>query len=306
MEEQDNSHEEELVTEPLPGSGSLLAVAREGLGKSIEEIATELNLSVTQIKAIELDQSEGLPEPTYVRGYIRAYAKLVGLKPEEVLQNYQNPDWQTGSSLNDIPKGIGLAEQDKPSVFTLRRALLLLTLLLAGLFVWYFGLADELLSAKPQAANTSTGGNGQELVASDSAGEQQLNAVNAVVSSNETSSSNGDAGTSGDSDSDASGTNGSEDDAELGNTAAVTTQPENNLVLTFSDTSWVEVKGGANQRLAYRSFSRDDRLELSESDALDILIGNAKVVSAELNGEAYDLTPHLQGNYAKFVIPAPQ
>ncbi|MFT4630835.1 MAG: cytoskeleton protein RodZ, partial [Dinoroseobacter sp.] len=73
------------------GSGSMLATARKKQQKTIKEIADELNLSVTQVKLIELDQTDGLPEPTYVRGYIRGYAKLLGLNPDEVLQNYLNP-----------------------------------------------------------------------------------------------------------------------------------------------------------------------------------------------------------------------
>ena len=135
--EENQKELEELSTEPRQGSGSILAQARKKQQKSIEEIAQELNLSVTQIKAIELDQSDGLPEPTYVRGYIRAYAKLLGLKPEEVLQSYLNPNWQQSTSLNDIPRGIGSAESSSPGFFSLGKVVALLVVLIAGGLLWF-------------------------------------------------------------------------------------------------------------------------------------------------------------------------
>ena len=90
--------------EVKPGSGSLLAAERKNQQQSIEDIASELNLSIAQIRAIETDQSEGLPEATYVRGYIRSYANLLGLNPDEILKSYQNSDWHKGSNLGDLPK----------------------------------------------------------------------------------------------------------------------------------------------------------------------------------------------------------
>ena len=109
---------EERSSEPQIGSGSILASAREKQGRAIEEIAEELNLSVSQIKSIELDLSGDLPEPTYVRGYIRAYAKLLGLNPEDVLQHYANADWQKSSNLNDIPQRIGSAGTHSKRLFS--------------------------------------------------------------------------------------------------------------------------------------------------------------------------------------------
>jgi len=63
--------QEEPRAIPERSCGKVLAEARKEQGKTIEDISKSLNLSVGQVRSIELDQSEGLPETTYIRGYIR-------------------------------------------------------------------------------------------------------------------------------------------------------------------------------------------------------------------------------------------
>jgi len=146
MDESENNNVEEQV-EPLPGSGSLLATARKSQNRTVEEIADELNLSVTQIKTIELDQSEGLPEPTYVRGYIRSYAKLLNLDPETVLENYLNPNWQQTTNLEDMPRGIsGNTITETSRFWTPAKVIGLLAVVLSAAFLWYSGMLNSLLN----------------------------------------------------------------------------------------------------------------------------------------------------------------
>ena len=53
---------------------------------SIEDVAADLNLRIEVIAALEADDYSKLPEKTYVRGYLRAYARLLGIPEEEVLE----------------------------------------------------------------------------------------------------------------------------------------------------------------------------------------------------------------------------
>lgn len=59
--------------------GSKLASARNSLGWTVEQVAAQLKLSTRQIVALEADDYAALPEPAVVRGFIRAYAKLLKL-----------------------------------------------------------------------------------------------------------------------------------------------------------------------------------------------------------------------------------
>jgi len=52
---------------------------------SVEDVAADLNLRIEVIVALEADDYSKLPERTYVRGYLRAYARLLGIREEEVL-----------------------------------------------------------------------------------------------------------------------------------------------------------------------------------------------------------------------------
>ena len=54
---------------------------------SIEDVAADLNLRIEVISALEADDYSKLPERTYVRGYLRAYARLLGIHEDEVLED---------------------------------------------------------------------------------------------------------------------------------------------------------------------------------------------------------------------------
>ena len=148
---------DEVQAVPKQGSGSLLATQRQKQNRTVEEIADELNLSVTQIRTIELDQSEGLPEPTYVRGYIRAYARLLGMDADTVLDHYLNPNWQRGSRLDDMPRGIGSArEREKPSFFTPGKIVALIVLLSTIGFLWVSGQWNKMFAGDESSIVAST------------------------------------------------------------------------------------------------------------------------------------------------------
>lgn len=69
----------------LTGIGRQLSTARKKWGLSVEEVAKCLNLSTAIIEALEQGDCERLPGATFVRGYLRAYAKLLKLDHEAIL-----------------------------------------------------------------------------------------------------------------------------------------------------------------------------------------------------------------------------
>ncbi len=72
------------------GPGRLLHQARQDLRLAPEDVAQILHLSPKQIIALEQDDYKNLPGPTYVRGYLRNYAQLLGLSPDKVLKSYNS------------------------------------------------------------------------------------------------------------------------------------------------------------------------------------------------------------------------
>ncbi len=69
--------------------GASLAAARNKIGLSTADVARSLRLSVRQIEAIEADDFERLPGKTFLRGFVRNYAKLLNIDPEPLLEACQ-------------------------------------------------------------------------------------------------------------------------------------------------------------------------------------------------------------------------
>jgi cytoskeleton protein RodZ len=67
--------------------GMILSAARNELNWTIEDVAANLNLRVRVIQALENDDYSDLPGTTFVRGYIRAYARLLGVDESEVIDD---------------------------------------------------------------------------------------------------------------------------------------------------------------------------------------------------------------------------
>ncbi len=72
----------------LSSVGLLLRKAREDQSRTREEAAHEINLRMDQLDALEHDQFERLPGDTFVRGYLRTYARWLHLDEDDVLAMY--------------------------------------------------------------------------------------------------------------------------------------------------------------------------------------------------------------------------
>lgn len=68
------------------GLGARLSEARQAQNLATGDVARRLKLSVGQVEALEAGRFDDLPGPVFVRGFIRNYAKLVKLDPDELLQ----------------------------------------------------------------------------------------------------------------------------------------------------------------------------------------------------------------------------
>ena len=69
--------------------GADLNAARLERGLQINEIAHLLRISKGYLKNLEAGEFNQLPGPTYVSGYLRTYAREIGLDPAEITQRYR-------------------------------------------------------------------------------------------------------------------------------------------------------------------------------------------------------------------------
>ena len=68
--------------------GATLAAMRIQKGYSVEYVAGKLHLRVRIIELLEADEYQQMPEPVFIKGYIRAYAKLLDLLPDPFLETF--------------------------------------------------------------------------------------------------------------------------------------------------------------------------------------------------------------------------
>lgn len=76
---------DDTIQDKTNNPGSQLALIREQKGYSREYVAGKLHLRVRVIELLEEDRYEQMPEAVFVKGYLRAYAKLLGVAPEPYL-----------------------------------------------------------------------------------------------------------------------------------------------------------------------------------------------------------------------------
>ena len=68
--------------------GAWLRRQREMREIDLHEIAERTKISLRYLQAMEQDRFELLPAPVFARGFLREYAKYVGLSPDEVVNYY--------------------------------------------------------------------------------------------------------------------------------------------------------------------------------------------------------------------------
>lgn len=62
---------------------------REMRGVTLDEISRKTKIKVSYLRAIEEDDFGVLPQEVFVRGFLKAYAKCLGLDPDIVSRNYK-------------------------------------------------------------------------------------------------------------------------------------------------------------------------------------------------------------------------
>ncbi len=68
--------------------GQLLKLKRMDQGISLERIAQITRISLYNLQFLENDQYHLLPGETYARGYLKSYARVLRLDPEEIIKLY--------------------------------------------------------------------------------------------------------------------------------------------------------------------------------------------------------------------------
>jgi len=294
--------------------GVMLRHAREARGESLAEVAQALKLSVRQLDALESGRHEALPGPAFVRGFLRNYARHLGIDPEPVLAALGSGApasvdlTPVSNAEGDMPTGAGARFNLLPA--GLVAALLLAVMFAGNHFGWFATQEAPLAVVEPVDApvfepGQPVPGNVAVDVPPDTASEPQ-----AVVD-----------GPAGMAQSAAPPTTGLPP-AVPATGSAVAPQPAppvatgmapaavdtaeasgaGGLRFVFAGESWIEVRD-ARGAVLFSGVGTSGSSRVVQGQApFALVVGNARSVSLEYNGKPVDLVPHTRVSVARLTV----
>lgn len=100
---------------PAQNLGKTLEEQREQLGLTLQEVAEQTRIRKVYLESIEMGQFQNLPGQAYVTGFIRVYARHLGLDSDELLSQLEtslNPE----ASQSSDPKAPGAFQEQSSTV----------------------------------------------------------------------------------------------------------------------------------------------------------------------------------------------
>jgi cytoskeleton protein RodZ len=119
--------------------GTWLRRQREARQISLREVADRTKISLRYLQAMEEDRFEVLPAPVFAKGFLREYARYVGLSPDEVVNHYLSVQQPQASEEGDEGRRERRAGAGWPRWLTL----VVVVLLLLGLAFLLAYLSDR-------------------------------------------------------------------------------------------------------------------------------------------------------------------
>ncbi len=298
--------ETETPEKPAPSVGEQLKSARLAQGRELRVVANTLHLDLATILAIEADDQHNLPATIFVQGYIQNYAHLLDIPAKPLLALYkQHAPTEPELDLRG-PKNKGkLVRPDKVMRFTRRRSPLLpfvifLGLILAGITWW---LWPQSFSPQPVASGVEE----HVMLIPEDGGISTIKTT--VTTTNETAKSP----------EVAVAEDKPEPIAEPEIPAVVET-PEplpqavevaldrvvlDKLVIGSEKDSWIEIFDADNKRVMYRLLRGGQSREIEGVAPFSVLLGYAHDVELSINGEAFDVSPFIVKDSARFRVERP-
>ncbi len=324
-------------TASASGPGKLLHQARKDLRLAPEDVAQILHLSSKQIIALEQDDYKNLPGPTYVRGYLRSYAQLLGLSADKVLDSYN------GLTLPSRP--ISLPQSAPPPQITsdhrlVKAATLGVTAMVLGMvYLWWRSPAEappsppspavsqapvpltppgvtENLTVPPSAGVSAPVNSVHAPVANETApesvgGNPARNPGGPAAPSAKPAASNGPLTASG------MVLNVSPTESVRPETTTTRTDramrvrraaeapsgvTRSRLVLHATQESWADIRDASDNKLLYENVPAGRSIAIEGVAPFSVFLGNADGVRVEFNGRDFDISRYKRGQVARFTL----
>ena len=284
----------EMPRDGVAGVGARLRVAREARHLTISDVAQTLKLGARQVEALESGNWEGLPGQTFIRGFVRNYARLLQIDAAPLMDLLDTTLEKPGDSLH-VPTSRPMAmptghpRRDRTVVLAglalvaLAAAIyFLLPADLSALREQAQGLIDSVARKEPAVAPVADTAPtpapaAPEPVFPPGATPQQVMNPQAQAPAEMAP-------------------------AQLSAPAAMPSGEAPQLRFVFAMESWVEVRDRDNKVVFSQRNLPASEQSVGGQGPLSLVIGNAPGVKLFWRGEAVDLAPHTKGEVARLVL----
>ena len=298
----------------LPGfPGHLLRQAREEQGLSQKETARDLHLTSKVINAIEEDDFELIPSFVFARGYIRSYARHLGLDGQALVAEfdlaYGVPN-NSAKPMSAIRKGV---QQSKPGDTWVKLISIVFVVgLVAASIVWWqsqngsqmlpqlsSGAAQELPSDSLVEGLDTDDANLDLLLLSTNESE-----VDAIVPEAESIIESEQAQVVVVEPVVDPGAEAVTEQVPKEVTDAVVLLPSQaQLVMVFDKDCWVEIKDANGKMVLSDLYSAGDTIEQVITAPIEVLLGRSSgVATMTFDGRTIDLKPHTRKDIARLTL----
>lgn len=323
--EQQNLASEEYVEKVE--AGTLLKEKREQLGLSQKQIADRLRLRLSIIENIENNNFASDQVATFTRGYLRSYAKAVGIDESVVLCALDGceetkPQAQEMKSFSRKTK----REAHDSRIMTLTWGIFAVIIGISSVWWWQNQEKSmlDLTSQTEQEMELEQKSPDQDLdfttlensvPQSEVATEVESNEVQASDMNQELEPSDNPASAETEIVAEVEPVSQPESQAEQQTESNVaetvsepvqTAQPDvmtNMLKLSFSDDCWIQVKDSSGKTLSTGVKKAGQTIELSGNLPYSVILGAPENVSMTLASEPVDLSGYTSGKVARFNLP---
>ncbi|MDE2600604.1 MAG: helix-turn-helix domain-containing protein [Rhodocyclaceae bacterium] len=281
----------------LPSPGATLRAAREACGYSLAEISQALKFSVRQIEALEGDDYSTLTGATFIRGFVRSYARYLRLDEAPLLAALEP---QAPVAVAEV-RPVESMDAEMPSAArdSSKRAYWLAAFVLVLGGVAWFAWQEKVGSAptaKLAALEPATEVNEPAPVAVPAAPTVPPGpAAQPSVAPAPTVLPTEPAGTM-------EQTVAPAASVDAASVPSTTNANERQLVLAFGGVSWVEIRDAGNKILYSGNSTPDSRQTVRGRPPFQMVIGNAQSVKLRYEDRNIDLQPYTRVDVARLTL----
>lgn len=270
-------------------AGQTLARAREKQDMSVADVARALRLGVKQIEALEADDYASLPGRTFVRGFIRNYARLVQLDPDQLAASAFGSEPEATSRHIQAPsQQISFSEHHaRPWIKWLAVIFVVVALVSWSVLEWLGPEQGKTRVTVSKTASSSTSDLAAQDVETPSAGPAPAQEALAPVQPAETPAVPVPAPAR------------TEPPAI---SASPTSPAQASLGLAFSGPAWVEVRDKNGKKIHSQNNLAGTQQTVQGEPPLSLVIGSAPNVKLTYKGQPVDLNAHTKADVARLTL----